>query len=162
MKNKYRIVGEDVFIALTDTEEVVISKEDFPAVEAMKRLYRSFDKTLNNSYVACYDGKRTIKLSRLLMDADEGMEVDHIDRDTLNYRRSNLRCVTHSVNVHNQRIRPNNTTGYKGVTYEKGKYRGRIQILGKKIQVGMFNTAKEASEAVEAIRKDYIERGVKP
>lgn len=92
------------------------------------------------------------------MQPPDDMHVDHINRNTLYNRRKNLRIVTPSVNMHNQRKRKDNTSGFKGVSYVKHckKYRARIQINGKYVYLGMFNSAKQAAEAVEAVRGDYL------
>jgi hypothetical protein len=66
-----------------------------------------------------------------------GMCVDHIDNNTLNCRRSNLRLVTYAQN--NQRRRPykGGTSKYKGICYVKHKshrrnpWRARLQVPGK-------------------------------
>ena len=60
-------------------------------------------------------------------------EVDHIDRNILNNLPSNLRIVNKSKNQHNSGMRKNNTSGIKGVSFDKdsGKWRANICIDGK-------------------------------
>jgi hypothetical protein len=158
MKNGYEIQGNDVFIVLGDKLVTVLNKSDLPLLECVTALYTSYDQTLNGYYVMCYVDGKMLRLTTYLLQPGKGLEVDHIDRDTLNNRRCNLRVVTHSVNVHNQRLRPDNTSGYKGVSWVPHcrKYRARIQLDGKKVHLGMFDDPKEASLAVEAVRNKYV------
>lgn len=68
------------------------------------------------------DGKwRPIFLHRLIVNAAAGMEVDHINGDGLDNRRSNLRICTHAQNSRNSRsVNPNKTSKYKGVYKDRG------------------------------------------
>jgi hypothetical protein len=83
-------------------------------------------------------------------------EVDHKDLDSLNNRRENLRLATHTQNQWNKRKNKNNTSGYKGVTFDKqtGKWRAKIQI-GKVIEhLGRFSSIEEANSTyIEAAKR---------
>ena len=85
---------------------------------------------------------------------DPVTEIDHKDRNPLNNSFDNLRDVTHKENLENTGVRSDNTSGFKGVSWnsEDGKWAGKIQHIGKTIFIGNFNTPEEASEAVEAMR----------
>lgn len=99
------------------------------------------------------DGKKcTVQLHRYLMDCipHDGKVVDHIDRNTLNNDTDNLRFCTIGENCRNSKKRRDNTSGYKGVDFNKaeGKYRARIRIgNGKRISLGLFSTPELAYEA---------------
>ena len=66
--------------------------------------------------------------------------VDHIDNNTHNNNIINLRFATLANNQHNRLINTNNTSGTKGVSWDKGKHRWTAQIFmnGKKIHLGSF------------------------
>jgi hypothetical protein len=86
--------------------------------------------------------------------------VDHIDGNPLNNRIENLRVATYSENSRNQKKRKNNTTGYKGVSFNKKykKYTASICLDGKVKALGSFNTPEEAYEIYkEAALKYYKE-----
>lgn len=81
-----------------------------------------------------------------------GMVIDHINHDTLDNRKANLRVCTVRENAMNRRPNKNNRTAYKGVTMVKranGKisYMARIRDKGVSIHIGMFDTAEKAARA---------------
>jgi hypothetical protein len=55
-------------------------------------------------------------------------EIDHIDGNPLNNSIANLREVTHSQNQWNHKLRSDNKTGIKGVTWSKTKNKWKVQI----------------------------------
>lgn len=82
----------------------------------------------------------TIRLHRLLINCPKGKEIDHINKNKLDNRKSNLRICTRSENIANRTKNKNNTTGFKGVTYLKANktFMAQISINGKKIYLGYF------------------------
>lgn len=82
-----------------------------------------------------------------------GLVTDHVDGNKLNNTAENLRFVSHSANVRNVfKLRKDNKTGYKGVTYSKHAQRWRAYHydydLKKQVHLGYFETATEANEEV--------------
>lgn len=76
-----------------------------------------------------------------------GREVDHIDHNTLDNRKCNLRVVTHSQNMKNCNIRINNKSGYVGVILTKsGKYRAQITSNGIAYYLGTFSCPIQAAK----------------
>ena len=84
-------------------------------------------------------------------------EIDHIDRNPLNNRFANLRVVTRSENMQNTSKYLNNTSGYKGVSYQKcrKKWYASIRINNVQKNLGRFPTPEEASAAYLAAQKIY-------
>lgn len=76
-------------------------------------------------------------------------EVDREDKDTGNNRIGNLRAADHLRNMFNKRKYRNNTSGFKGVTFDKetGKWLARIRINYRNINLGRFPTAEMAYAA---------------
>lgn len=101
------------------------------------------------------DKQRTVALHRLILNAPDGIMVDHRNHNPLDNRRCNLRLATGSQNNFNSRPRRDNTTGYKGVTYEsdRRKYRATIQCERVHHSLGRFNTAEEAARAYDDAAK---------
>ena len=87
------------------------------------------------------------------------MDIDHVSRDTLDNRLSNLRLATRSQNNINSKVRSDNTSGFKGVFYVKGRkspYWAYIWANKKRIGLGMYKTAEEANQAYQqAAKKHY-------
>ena len=76
-------------------------------------------------------------------------QVDHIDGNPLNNSIKNLREVSRVCNLQNQKEYSNNTSGFTGVFYDKPtkKYRTRIAIRNKSINLGYYITSLEAAYA---------------
>lgn len=73
-------------------------------------------------------------------------EVDHINGDSLDNRRGNLRVVTHKQNQQNRRS-GYGKTGVRGVTIADGRYLAQAKVDGKHLTFGRFDTLEEAAEA---------------
>lgn len=84
--------------------------------------------------------------------------VDHINGNKTDNRLSNLRLVSHNVNMKNQKRRNTNTSGYTGVRWIKGtnKWRVKIVVDYKDIHLGYFD---ELGDAIAARKKAEREKG---
>lgn len=110
----------------------------------------------------------TYLMHRVIMERMIGRElkrsemIDHINGNSLDNRRANLRIATNSQNQGNYKNRSNNTSGHRGVHYCKDGYRKKcwaasIQPKGKKlIYLGRYLTKEEAIEAYEKAAKQYF------
>lgn len=76
-------------------------------------------------------------------------DVDHINGNRSDNRIVNLRAATRSQNNCNSGLRSDNTSGYRGVSFQAqyGKWEARIHADKKKHRLGYFDTAEEAAEA---------------
>ena len=86
---------------------------------------------------------------------DDTKQMDHIDGNRANNRIENLRLVTRSQNGHNQKIRKDNTSGVKGVSWHKDvmKFQARIKTNNKSIHLGLFDTLEAAEKAITEARE---------
>ncbi len=84
-------------------------------------------------------------------------EIDHIDRNGLNNQRNNLRPANRSQSNMNKGLQSNNTTGYKGVCFNKKaqKYTARICINKERIHLGYFDTAIEAAYTYDQHYREF-------
>jgi len=119
-----------------------------------------------NKYVWClswyggahtYINKRPISMSNLILTKDK--EVDHINRDRFDNRKSNLRYCTRRENQQNRGKFKNCASGIKGaqlVSNRKGLWRSRIVVNGKKKSLGYFKTEKGAGLAYDSAAIKYF------
>lgn len=89
---------------------------------------------------------KMISMHRLIISPTVGVEVDHINGDTLDNRLDNLREATKSQNRHNQFRKKKNLSGYQGITYVRNtnRYHGRVMKDRKVYATKIFKTAEEA------------------
>lgn len=94
-------------------------------------------------------------MHREIMTPPRGMQVDHINGNRLDNRRSNLRFCSHTENCHNRR--PENKTGYKGVRATPyGKWLARITIDRVRVELGRFDTPQEAALAYNQAARSHF------
>jgi hypothetical protein len=82
--------------------------------------------------------------------------IDHIDGNPSNNKINNLRQATSSQNNHNQKLKKTNTSGIKGVFWEKSRDKWKVQVkLEKKVVFQKRLDDKELAEfvAIEARNK---------
>jgi len=98
------------------------------------------------------DGRnyRAHQLAWLYMQGEWGRPlIDHRDGNPLNNRWSNLRLSSHTENAANRPRLRSNTSGFKGVSFDRrrGKWLAQIQKQGRRYPIGRYDTAQEAHEA---------------
>jgi len=110
----------------------------------IKTIYKNHDGVWVNVY-----------LHRLIIGANRGETVDHINGNTYDNRRENLRICSKSQNGFNRGPNKNNLAGFKGVQLrsDKKKWMARINVMGKAFYLGCFDTKELASEAYKEASK---------
>lgn len=161
-KRQIRIEGDIAYVPLTRGYEAIIDAADVPLVEGYS-WKAAVDK--RRVYAATAIGGRknvvVIRMHRLIMDAPDGFDVDHIDHNGINNRRHNMRLCTRSENLQNQRMRTDNKSGYKGVSFYKrtGRWRSYIMVEGKEHHLGYFDSPEGAyaayCEASKSMHGEY-------
>ena len=100
-------------------------------------------------------GYTAVPLARLIVNPLPGFEADHINGNSLDNRRENLRALPGWLNrLHLVKLQPNNISGFRGVSKDGSRYRARIGIQGTKVHLGVFATPEEASKEVE----DFLDK----
>lgn len=115
-----------------------------------------YDRTTGKWYTARQVHRKFIYVHREILNAPNEMHVDHRNGNTLDNRRRNLRLATSAQNAWNRDKYKNNTTGFKGVTYDKQrrKVRAQITVKGQHIHLGWFDDPRDAALAYDrGVRK---------
>jgi len=96
----------------------------------------------------CMGGQKYY-LHRIIAGARNGEIVDHINGNTLDNRRSNLRIVTMQENAMNVGLRKDSKTGIKGVNWRKDAHcwTAHIQYKKKKMHIGCYDNKEDAIAA---------------
>jgi len=99
-----------------------------------------------------------IRLHRFILNAKDGEDVDHIDHNTLNNQRENLRICSASENAQNKNGWKFRSSGikYKGVYFNRGKFQVRIGLNKKILCFGSYNTQEEAALIYNNTAKKYF------
>lgn len=107
--------------------------------------------------------RKTIRLHRVVMERVLGRkllkkeQVDHINNNSLDNRRENLRVCTNRQNQRNRGKYSTNTSGYKGVSFIKhlNKWGARISLKSEYKHLGVFDTPEDAHKAYCEAAKEY-------
>jgi hypothetical protein len=85
-------------------------------------------------------------LHRFIIDYIGTEDIDHINGDKLDCRKSNLRIISHSLNGSNQKLSSKNTSGVTGVSYDssRDKWKAEIKVNKERFNLGRFGTKDEA------------------
>jgi hypothetical protein len=83
---------------------------------------------------------KSVLMHAFIVGTPKGKDTDHIDGDGLNNQENNLRICTHSQNVINRGKYKNNTSGFKGVFWDKKekKWKVEIRVNKEKKYIGRF------------------------
>ena len=143
--NEYIMHEDYAEIVLRDKHSCVVGMAiiDIEDVDIAKQYKWHMRKSLNTNYAICTlkDGKKLF-LHRLVLGYSGKDDVDHIDHNGLDNRKSNLRVVTHDTNLRNQH---GNRKGVKRVG--SGNYQAIITKDSKNIYLGTFPTYESALKA---------------
>jgi hypothetical protein len=149
-------------LELTQGCVTLIDDEDADLVSAHKwyPLYvPSRDKymVIRNRKMVNYERSGTRYLHTFLLPVKDGYSVDHINRDPLDNRRSNLRVANKQQQQLNTGPRRNSPIPYKGVSYKKtnSNYVAQMYAHGRNIHIGSFDSPTDAALAYDEYSLDY-------
>ncbi len=141
-------------IPLTKDRVALVDDEDYDRVTRHKWQLTPSNRTDYAGRRVNYGNGRVMeRLHRVVLEAPEGVEVDHINNDGLDCRRENLRLATRGQQNQNQRSR--RAGGLKGVWRVKGKpnltrpWRAELKCAGRRFRLGSFATEDEAARAYD-------------
>jgi len=137
----------------------IIDKSDYSKVSSYKWHASSSGGKHGKYYPmtnALINGKYTmLRMHHLIFGKYKGFDIDHINGNSFDNRRSNLRKCLHSQNTVNRGLQRNNKSGYKGVYFNKarGKWQVTIKHSGKSHYGGIFSQIKDAAECFNSLAK---------
>lgn len=139
--NTYDLSGEYGIGYTSKGEEFYFDLEDYNKIKKY-----CWYKDSNGYIVAYLDYQCIILMHRLIMNPPEDMEIDHIYHINYDNRKSELRIVTTSQNMMNQKIRQDNSSGFKGVYWNKEnkKWYVQIRVKDKNEYLGQYADINEA------------------
>lgn len=139
-------------IPLTKGLNAIVDPEDFEILNAYS--WQAVWNENNRSYYAKRRGTkadghhRKLSMSReiLGLQFSDGLFADHENHDTLDNRKANLRISTRVQNASNRNKNANNTSGYKGVSWDNAnqKWHAYIRVNTKLIHLGFYDDKEEA------------------
>jgi len=144
-------------IPLTQGKEALVDDEDYDRLMTMGSWFAHFNNVAGNGYwyAETRSGSDHVKMHRVILHAPDNKIVDHIDGNGLNNQKSNLRLATQSQNQANSKLREDNTSGLKGVSYKHriSKWAAKISYQGEESHLGYFEDKIKAAEAYDRAAK---------
>jgi hypothetical protein len=137
-------------IPLTQGKFAIVDDEDYDFLIQWKWHLSNRGYARRNNYVeGVIVNPKSILMHRVILGDPIGFQVDHINGDKLDNRKSNLRVCTTGENARNRGKNKNGTSGYKGVHFYKAyrKWQSHIMHERKMVWLGYFDTAEKAALA---------------
>jgi hypothetical protein len=159
MKNEYIIAGKEAYICLRRKDGqamvTIVDLEDIPRIEELNfKIIADYKKNTNGYYAVM----NHILLHRFIKNAPKGAVVDHINHNTLDNRKCNLRLCTYSENGQNRKgATTRSKSGIRGVCYDKSN-KNWIAVVRKEGQTVFrktYQTMKQAETAAKNAREKY-------
>lgn len=148
-------------IKLTQGKNTIVDNEDYKKYNQFKWCAAKMNNIFYAERADSSTGKRKIiLLHRVIMNAKTKKQIDHINGNTLDNRKNNLRFCTQKENIRNQKIHKNNNSGYKGVFWHEltKKWLAKIMVNYRNIHLGLFTNKTKAAQAYNKAAIKYFKK----
>jgi len=144
-------------IALTQGKVALVDDEDYEKLVAMGSWHA---REVSRDYWIArtqHEGKSQM-MHRVILNAPIGLEVDHINHNTLDNRRCNIRLCTHAQNGRNRLKSSGTSSKHKGVHWfkPKGYWQAKIKVNGEWIFLGYFDDEDAAGRAYNIAARQHF------
>lgn len=154
--NNYEFIDDQYAIGYTSNtnKPFIFDIDDY---EKIKK-YHWYEES--NGYIRSSSKKKKDRfhIHRLIMGFPDSMNIDHINHNTFDNRKSNLRAVTVSQNAMNHVKGSNNTSGMSGVVWVKNrnKWKCQIKLNGQLIFLGEYDNFEDAEKRRRQAEEEYF------
>lgn len=148
------------YIPLTKGQWALVEIEDLPKV--ITNTWHSTGK-----YAARKTSPGSVQMHRVVLDAPAGTFVDHMNGVGTDNRRSNLRLCTLQENQRNRAKQSNNTSGFKGVSWNSSSRMWKVaaKVNGKGFRaycMCKYDAATAYNFAAQELYKEFATYNVVP
>jgi hypothetical protein len=137
-------------IPLTKGKVALVDDSDFEWLMQWKWYYLD-DR---NGYALRSFKRSLVWMHRVIMNAPKDMQVDHINCNSIDNRRCNLRLCSQSENQRNRGATKKSVNGYKGLHWHRGKWQVQITVNGQSTHLGTFTDEIEAAKAYDKAARE--------
>lgn len=154
-------------IPLTQGKNAIVDADMYDHLRQWNWIASRLGKTDKfSAHRARVGGGKLVLMHREIMKAPDEryVWVDHINGNSLDNRRGNLRIATPAENSWNTKLRVTSRSGFKGVLWSKGrkKWIASIQCNGFQVELGGFDTAEKAAAVYDSAAIRLHGRFAKP
>ena len=150
-------------IQLTQGQIALIDDEDFDQLNRFKwcasyQPHSGYFYAVSRLKRIKNEPRKSLRMHRIILKVnDPKIFVDHVNHNTLDNRKENLRICNNNENQFNAKMSISNTSGYKGVHWHKHRkmFITHIQYYGKLIHLGYYDNPKEAAKAYNKAALKY-------
>jgi len=147
-------------IKLTKGKVALVDDNDYEWINQWKWYANKIGNTYYALRTSREDDRRVeVCMHRKILGLEfgDGLVTDHINRNGLDNQRENLRITNKAGNAHNSKLPISNTSGYKGISWNKRDkyYETYIAINGKRIRLGYYRDIQKAIQARLRAEKKY-------